>query len=91
MSAGLVLLLAAVDFMPAGTAVVWHELRRGRWSSRAALAGDLLIAAGASCFAALLALGPLWPLACIPALAALGGTAAAVTVAGGLRRKAGRR
>jgi hypothetical protein len=73
-----------------GTFLVWREVRRGRPASWHAVAGDLLAIAGAVYGAVLTALGPLWPLAAVPALCALAFTVATVKVLDCRRKGAGR-
>ena len=79
----------AIALMAAGIFLVRRNVRRGRPASNAALAGDVLMVAGAAQGAAVMTSGPLWPLACIPAAASLA-IAAGTAVIVRNRRKAGR-
>jgi hypothetical protein len=72
--------LTAVAVLAAGALLVMREVHRDRLVSRTALAGDLLALAGAAWSAVLVAAGPLWPLAVMPALCALVALTAAVHV-----------
>jgi hypothetical protein len=81
--------LASTVILAAGLLLIRRELRRGRPVSGAALAGDVMALAGSARGTALIAEGPWWPLAFIPALCALScGVAGAAVL--GARRKARR-
>lgn len=75
-----VLDLAAVALFAVGTLTLMREVHRDRHASRTALAGLALTLAGAVWSAVLVAAGPLWPLAVMPALCALAALVAAVNV-----------
>jgi hypothetical protein len=72
-------LAVAIPLTAAGIFLLVRELRNKRPVSLAAFAGEVLMTAGLACSAAWLASGRLWPLTFVPALAALGPAAAAVT------------